>query len=262
LLRRALRQTFCVALALAGLTCRDRTIAGPGLPISGRLNIAPLFEESAAGGPVFDLQKVRAVLYLGGTPPDSIVAIVNFQGDSAVLQFDVNVQGPSQDFLLKLAAIDANGDTIFRATQMVTAFPLGSIGTGSGLTAVQLVYSAPDTAVASILLAPRDTTINSNDTLHLRVSGSDLQGHAIAPVFTGWQSRDTSVIGIDSVTGKLTAKLLHRSAWIVATTQRGVKDSTRVFVFAPVASVTLSSDSVAIPRGASRIDATAVSGAE
>jgi hypothetical protein len=112
-MRRAVRFVGLLAIALVGLTCRDRSLTGPGLPIGGRLSLAPSFQQAAAGGPAIQLVSVRGVLHIPGTPPDSLVVIANFTGaGTATLQFDVDIHGVSQQFVVVLAAVDIHGDTV------------------------------------------------------------------------------------------------------------------------------------------------------
>ena len=250
---RALRRLcgFAAVLVVAA-TCRDGTVTGPGLPLSGAmLALSPVLQQTVPGGPVIELSKIRAVLTISTTPPESLVVIADFQGDSAVIKFEVDVSGPSQLFDVTLAATDVNGDTVFRAADTVRAYPVGSPSApapGQG-PKIQLVYSAADASVSDIDLAPVDTTIASGATLDLRVTGRTASGGALSSVRVGWQARDTTAVAIDTVTGRITAKLRQRSTWIVATAFNGVKDSTRVFVFAPVASLSLASDRVLVNRG-------------
>src|SRR5688500_4251982 len=140
--RRFARVCVVSGLALAGLTCRDNTLTGPGLSLPARLGLAPQFQTMPPGGPVFQLTQLRAVLYTSVTPPESLVVLANFQGDSAVVQFDVEVQGASQLFTVRMAAMDALGDTIYTVTDTVRAYPLGSPG-ATGAASLNLVYAAP-----------------------------------------------------------------------------------------------------------------------
>src|SRR5215212_10557269 len=116
---------FAAIIVAAASSCRDRTLTGPGLPLAGpTLALVPRFQQAPAGGPTITLSSIRAVLHLADG--DSIVTIANFDGDSAVIQFDVDVLGSSQVFHVDMAATDATGDTVFRAADTVRAYPVGS----------------------------------------------------------------------------------------------------------------------------------------
>ena len=58
---RACRVAAVIAVALTGLTCRDRTLNGPGLPLRGQLSIVPHF--LTGWEPDVDLIGARAVVY-------------------------------------------------------------------------------------------------------------------------------------------------------------------------------------------------------
>src|SRR5215216_4178384 len=95
--RTALRAGQAALLALAGLTCRDTNPTGPGLRLpAARFGVVPSFQQTPAEGPSVQLTRVRAVLYTNTTPAESVVVLANFQGDSAIVQFDVGVTGASQ----------------------------------------------------------------------------------------------------------------------------------------------------------------------
>ena len=247
LARTAGRLAAPALLALAGLTCRDRSPTGPGIPLPARLAVAPAFQQTAPDGPTIALSRARAVLYTNDTPKDSVVVIASFQGDSAIVQFEVPVTGSSELMNVHIALLDAAGDTIFAGDSSVRVFPTGSPSAPTEPATVPVTIVRPDAKVTNLRVEPRDTTVSSLDSLVMRVVGKDAQGNAI-PTPVGWTSRDATVATIEKDGGKLKADLRQKSVWVVATTIVGVKDSTRVFVNAPVASLALAADSIAVPR--------------
>ncbi|HEX2779260.1 MAG TPA: Ig-like domain-containing protein [Gemmatimonadaceae bacterium] len=231
------------ALALVGITCRDRDPMGPGLPSQAALAIAPRMERGAAsGGPSFvSLRTVRGVL----TPTNggaSYSADANFVNDTATLAFDVTFAGPTQRYTLTLAAIDTAGDTLFRSMREVTASP----GTNAPVHDT-LRYVAPDTAVSSIALALADTIVLGADTLRVSATGFDAKGQAVNPLYIGWSSRDTlaaRVISSGPSTGKIIGGDLDALVWIVGRAFNGVADSLTVRIAARAASVVIAADTL------------------
>lgn len=238
-----------LALALVGITCRDRDLMGPGLPSQAALAIVPQMERAAAtGGPSFvSLRTVRGIL----TPADggpSYSAEASFVNDTATLAFDVTFPGPTQRYTLTLAAIDTVGDTLFRSMREVTASP----GTNAPVRDT-LHYVAPDTAVSIIALALADTIVFGADTLQISATGFDAKRQPVNPLYIGWSSRDTlvaKVISSGPSTGKIIGADVDALVWIVARAFNGVADSLSVRVAAKAASVVIANDTLRTVVGA------------
>src|SRR5215208_5572775 len=115
MLFRTLRRSFRIAglslLALAGLTCRDRSLTGPGLTAPGKLRIAPSVSSTAAPfGPAFTLGGVRVTLTpYPGTGDPVLERVTSFASGSDQLSLDLTVQlvQSTQRFVLRIAAVDA-----------------------------------------------------------------------------------------------------------------------------------------------------------
>ncbi|NUQ91792.1 MAG: hypothetical protein HOQ26_02645 [Gemmatimonadaceae bacterium] len=232
-----------LAVALVGITCRDREPMGPGLPNRASLAIAPQLARAAAtGGPSFvSLQKVRGLLTpIDGGPPYAIEA--GFVNDTATLAFDVTFAGPTKRFSLALAAIDTAGDTLFRSMREVTA----TAGTNAAVRDT-LKYVAPDTAVSIITLAAADTMVLGGDTLAVSATGLDAQKNVVSPLYIGWTSRDSMIAKVVSSgpsSGRIIGRDVDAVVWIVARAFNGAADSLVMRVAASVGAVVLTPDTL------------------
>lgn len=247
--RFALRPAGLAAIALFGITCRDRDPIGPALPRQASLAVAPQMERSAqAGGPSFvAMRAVRGVLTpIGGGAPYSVTA--NFAGATATLEFNVSFAGPTQRYALSLAASDTAGDTLFRSLREVVA----TLGTNAPVNDV-MTYVAPDTAVRTILLLPADSIVLSGDTIAISARGLDAKQAAVHPLYIGWTARDTTVakvIATGPSSGRVIGKSLESTAWIVGRAFNGVADSVRLRVARKVGAVLLGADTIRLVQGA------------
>lgn len=244
LARRAGALALAALATLGGVTCRDNP-TGPGLPSTVSLAVVPHVQPLAADGPTLTVTTLTGVLMPpgGGAPYRAQAAFVN--GTATLVFGDVSVFGPTQLMHLSLAALGTAGDTLFRLEQDVT---VRGDAAEQPVTTGELRYAGHDAAVASVALAPRDTTLLALDTAHLRVSAHDSSGAALASVLLGWTARDTSVLLVDHVTGKITAGARDDSTWVVAgTVYATIADSALVHVRSRVGAVAIS------PRPASVI---------
>lgn len=246
---RLLRHAALIALVLiAGLTCRDRDPLAPGLPGHGALDVAPVFQLGAIGAPEIPLARVQARLIRDTRDgaKDTVTTSAAFEGDSAVLRFEVLVVAPSQLFALEVEAVDDAGVAMFRGDDTVRTAP----GTSPARGAPMLRYVGPDTALTSLVLTPLDTLLEAGDTLRLAAAGFASDETPVAPVALGWAARNP-LVATASSTGLVSALQLEGETWIVARTFTGVADSARIVVRGGVASVAISPDSAAVLAGSS-----------
>ena len=243
---RSARALLALALAATGLTCRDRSLTGPSLPVQTSLAVAPTFQV-ARGAPVLLLSRARVTL--GAHPGnDPIVAdeLRSFSSGASSVSFDltVPVAGESQRFVLRIAGIDAAGDTVYRASDTVT---VRAGDEPSEPLSVALTYAGPDTVVRFLDLAPRDTTLTVGDSLLMRAQAYDAQEALVPGAAIGWTVADSAIFRVNRATGRIRA-LREGTTWLYAGTFNGTIDSTEVTAFMPVARVAISPDSVgAVP---------------
>lgn len=243
---RTARALLALALAATGLTCRDRSLTGPSLPVQTALAIAPQFQ-ATRGGPVIVLSRARVTLaaHPAGTP---VVAdeTRSFTAGASSVAFDLTVPvvGESQRFILRVAGIDAAGDTVYRKVDTVTV----RAGTEAPEPVpVLLEYAGPDTVVRFLDVAPRDTTITVGDSALMRAEGFDRNEAPVAQFAIGWTSGDSAVVRVHRQTGRVRA-VRAGTAWIYGATLNGTIDSTQVTAFMPVARVAITPDSIgAVP---------------
>ena len=245
-----LRLAGLATLALAGVTCRDSSPLGPGLPGTASLAIAPTMQRAAAaGGPTFtSIRRARGVLTPvgGGTPYTSDAAFV---GDSATLSFDVTFPGASQRYSLAISAIDTAGDTLFQSLREVTARP-----GDNQLVDDTLKYVAPDTAVRFLSLMVSDTVLLGGDSVRIVAQGYGAREQQVSPLRLGWSSRDTNsaqVAARSSSTAAVFGGGIEGDVWIVARAFNGTVDSVLVPVHLKVAALLLAADTVRLAAGES-----------
>ena len=236
---RMARALLVSALALAGLTCRDSDPMGPGLPTRTSLSIAPHFNV-VDGGPLIQLTTARVrVFRITGTTRtmvrDTVASFV--PGSEALsLNITVPVMGGQDDFEVIIEAMDAAGNIIYSATETMTVAAGAAPETPS---AIELDYVAPDTAVASLRVEPRDTVLTANEPFTFRAIGRRSDNSVIA-TNVGWKSGDPAKFVIDQATGTGRALSQFANVAVIATTARGKADTTFVSATQAVAQVAVS----------------------
>lgn len=232
--------------ALAAAACTDRPPVSPKHIAAGhaRLLAAPVFQKIPTGGPTIALRNVHGVLRAANG--DSVVVDALFQGDSAILTFDVVLIGTSATFTLDAVAFDVNGNEQFRLDhQPYTLHP----GDNPDVPQPQLVYSARDAAVQALHVAPSSSTLNSGTTTPLSATGTASGGAVIGNVQVGWTSRDPSVATVDA-NGVVTAGANQGATYVVARMVSNLTDSALIRVHAPVDRVVVAPTNLTVARGA------------
>ena len=112
-------RSFILVLSLTAVgslwmaSCSDD--AGPGIPFEGRLAFAPTFETDVAG--IIDITSIRFTLAQGGSGSVAKDTVIQIEpgADSVVLELTVPLLSTDEVFALRVAMVDAAGDTVFRA---------------------------------------------------------------------------------------------------------------------------------------------------
>ena len=199
-----------------GATCRDQNPTGPGLPVHASVAVAPVYQTATSGGPRLRLARIRARLVEVPAGPDTLTQVVDFTGDSAVAEFDVTLGGGgTRLYRVLVDGIFPTGDTLFRGTDTVRAFP----GTDVRPVSLQMQYTGPDAGLTAIDVLPGDTALASADSLRLRVVPGE--GQTASRIFAGWTSRDATVLTI-SDSGMIHMRSVERDVWVVAQLWTGV----------------------------------------
>lgn len=240
---RVLRVASALAVAAAGLTCRD--VAGPGgsmrIPIAPSLSVSP------------DAPKVtiaRMVLVARRLPSlDSVAsAVADFgSADSVVVTLRVPILASSDLFRLTLTALDGAGQQAYRAE--VDSVPV-TIGDGEGKPVrMGLVYAGADTIVSSVAIAPRDTSVFVGQSFAMRGTALRSDKSVKSDALLNFVSRDPATIAVTSA-GQLTAAAAG-TAWVVVATANGKFDSTQVTAIAkpPLARINAGPDRLVTALG-------------
>ena len=233
-------------LALAGLTCRDRSLTGPGLTAPAKLRVTPSVA-AAPFGPLFTLGSVRVTLTpYPGTGEPVINRVATFTPGETELSLDLTVQlsEASERFVLRVAAADAQAphDTIFRSVDTVTVTAGSDEPTPRP---VALVYDGRDKDVASITVEPVDTTFRTTDNVPLRVVARRADGSVVDPAIVrfGYTVGDEANAQV-SATGVISARapgVGFANMLVTVGTGNGVTGTTRITGRVPVVAVEITS---------------------
>ena len=230
-------------LVSAAISCHDHSAGSLGLPFPAAFAVAPGIT-SVFGGPVFALVGVRVTLTElpgNGLVVDTVAAFT--AGDSTLrLALAVHLMRPTQDFHLRVAAVDALGDTLFRSLDTITLHQNESAPRPAS---VVLQYSGPDTLVAAISLAPRDTTIAIGVPVTMRPVAFGVDQGVLKAVRYGWRSSSPSSVTV-APDGTVLALGSAQGVWIVATTANGRTDSTRISAMLPAQGLRIAPDTASI----------------
>jgi len=241
--RHSLRRLSVIAALGIAAACGDHTPVAPRIaPGHARLSVAPRYAKLPDGAPIIVLSKVRGVLI--GTGGDSIAVEADFQGDSAVLTFDVAFSGSTANYTLELTEYDTKGVIAFKGSQTITLKP----GDNPGIAAPVLVPAGPDATLKSISVTPNSATINSGATAAFTVSGTNSSGQTTAPNHVAWTTSNSAIATVDD-NGVVTAGGAQGATWVVARMITGLADSAKVTVHAPVAKVNVAPAALQLVRG-------------
>ena len=244
--RNAARALGGLMLAATGITCFDAPPTAPGAAArTGGLHlaIAPKFQSLPPGAPVIPLSKIRGVL--SGISGDTTVSEALFQGDSAILVFDVTFSGSTGTFDLDMTAYDMSGQIAYTGHDTIHVNP-GDNAPVQPATALQ--YAAPDASVMALHVVPDPVQLNSGQTGGLAVTGTNASNQPISPIHVGWTSRNPDIASVDG-TGTVQASTFEGTTWVVARTATNVADSTLVAVHAAVAGIAIAPASTSVVRG-------------
>jgi len=228
-----------LALALFVVTCVNDRILGPGHYGAARFNFNAL-SPAVLGVPV-PVESLEIRLTRSADQSLALDTVMGFHagtaaGDSAVIRLNVLLKESPEEFLL---TIRAYGLGVTWYTSSTTT----QISTGAAATPVLLtaIYTGTGANAAGLVIGPRDTTVLGGVAIPLQAVVSDSTGKVIANVPVGYRLSDTSEASVTyptPYTAVLTTKTTVRdSLWIVGETPTHVKDSTRVHIIPPPATL-------------------------
>lgn len=241
--RRWARSLSFLAAYVAAASCSDSSSINGIAPGQARLSLEPRFATTPAGGPVVTLSRIDA--YVIGPAGDSTFATASFVEGSATLSFDILLPGKEAEVTLDLTGFDGNGVEAYHARQKYKV----KAGNNDDLTPPVLVYSAPDSRVQSIHVAPAPVNLEAGASTTLTVSGMDASNAPVSPVRVGWTSRNPAIATVDDG-GVVTAMQVSGQTYIVARTPTNVADSVLVTARGAVIEIAATPASVTLFRGA------------
>lgn len=246
--RRSLRVLSISAALVGGLSCgREVTGPGNGTRLVARnfafaLDFGAVAEFSGVASALVPFERVRITLD-NSALERAVDRTINFPStnDSIALALDVplsegtGVEG--ENFLLRIAFVNASGDTVFRSLPQLVLVRPNAPGQSPTIPTVQVVPTGPAANAASVLIAPRSASVISGDPFTFSAQALDGQGAPLADVPVGWVSLDTALARMPVLTsGDGTTRPGRGTARIVAVLPGGQSDTVTVSV-APRASL-------------------------
>ena len=242
-LRRACRLAAVFVLSFTGLTCRDTagpTGTGRVAPTNAALAFSSVLPEDQ-GDPIIPIRQARVRLYrLPGQIPeravvDTVLPYLETDGDRAVM-LGITLTMASERFGIELALLDDRAQVAYLGRDTVIAYTSGPPPNAKPLL---LRYAGPDTLVARVALAPRDTVLAIGDLLSLRPAAFLRDGGATSARF-GFAVHGTSAITVDrSGTLRASGPVAAGTAWVVTRIATGLADSVAVSAIVPARSIAI-----------------------
>ncbi|HEU4721291.1 MAG TPA: Ig-like domain-containing protein, partial [Gemmatimonadaceae bacterium] len=242
-LRRACRTAAALVIPVVVLSCRETggpTGTGRIAPTAAAVAVAPVLG-AESGEPVIPLRQARIRLFrLPGQVPERAMldTLVPFRetDDERAITLDVVLTMANERFGMELALLDDLADVVYLGRDTVIAYTSGKPPAAKPL---RLRYAGPDTAVARIELAPRDTVLAIGDVLPLRVSAFLRDGRPTSARI-GFAVHGSSAMTVDGA-GLLFARTptAARTTWVVARSATGLVDSVAVAAIVPARAITV-----------------------
>jgi plastocyanin len=236
---RALQLGAGLALAFAILTCTNERVTGPTRPGALLLDVHALVA-SSPGQPVIPLDSLRITLR---RPTETtyaydktvLVRSDTVKGDSVVLRLDVQLQQSAEDFILDVTAFGAG-----IAWYSLTASVHLTAGATAAPTPFLARYIGPGHNAKLVRVFPVDTTAIGGTSFPLRSVVTDSSDGVITGVPVGYRLSDATHGSV--TTGYLSASFtaaptVRDSVWVFAETPTHLKDSTRIHILPPAASL-------------------------
>ena len=215
-----------LAVVVAGLSCGDNA-AGPGSRV--QLLLAPQLPNIPRLSKSLGIDNFRVII---GTPPNVVKDTTYAFGpltDSIVVNLSI-LNAKAGDVFTATIQGRIGSTVLFAGAVPVTARAPGSPAPSQPIP-IPVSYVGPGKGVASLVIAPRDTSIIFGDSLNYRATALDSVGNPVSAFYKVITSSDTTVP--ISLAGYVRAPIRRATVWIVGTTPTGIKDSTRL-TFVPV----------------------------
>ncbi len=207
---RTLRSGVALLIPLLLVTCTDQPTAPERAGI-GTVRIAPVFNAYARIAPL----ALDSVQLLVVRPPSDTLARIGrkFSVTNPQLRLDVPVllQGVGDDLEITLRLL-AGTTLLFEGIDTIRVVPGGN-PLPSG---IPVTYKGPGSSIASLALAPRDTTIHPGDTLAFSLNALDSLQAPVAQYYVSWSLTGSAVptgAKLDA-TGRLLAPALPDAFYV------------------------------------------------
>jgi hypothetical protein len=220
---------LAAGLLVAGGACTDST---GGNDSQVQLALQPQFPASYTPG-VFELAVDRVRVLLIRPPAEAVVdTLVLFPADETELNVRIRVPLISKRETLT-ATLEMSGGTqvLFSGTSAIEVTNSVSLAP-----TIPLQYVGPGLLMTSLRIEPRDSALRPGQAFTYRIHAfSGLS--ALEDFYVGWSTDDPDHVRIDA-NGALVAPDARGSFLLRVVSPTGVKDSTRVWISPPAASMT------------------------
>ncbi|HWB35267.1 MAG TPA: hypothetical protein VHA75_04495, partial [Rugosimonospora sp.] len=228
--RRLLRVALVAASALSVITCAEDP-TGPAAG-EGRLRMVAVLANSLV--PPLSIDRVHVRVGRPDQASETIITVyddtVRFSPDQNTLTLrDIRIpmSVESEDLRVDLELL-AGATVMFAGSQVVTV----TRGLVTPPTSITLFYAGPGANVATLVLAPRDTTIAPGATVDFRLDAFDSSGAAVPQYYASWSLTGGPAAGARiNANGRLTAPGVADTFYVKAVNiPTNSADSTRVIV--------------------------------
>jgi len=229
LVRLALRTVAVSAAALVLVTCTDNPV-GPGRGGVAYLRLQPVFDAFSRVAPLV-LDRIRVVVIR--SPADTLADVrQSFSPASNTLQLNVPVRLERSTEDLEIHLELYSGSILLFSGMDVAPVTAGQ---NSRVSQIPVAYQGPGANIASLSLAPRDSTVAFGATVDMQASAVDAQQAPVAQFYLSWSASGGTI----DATGRFTAPTVRDTVFVRGVTPTGIMDSTRVFVMAAPGSLVL-----------------------
>jgi hypothetical protein len=220
---RVLRAGVATLWSLAVVTCAENPVA-PHRGALGYLSVRPVFDASALFAPL-TIDNVRLIVIR--PPSDTIKTITqSFPPNTDSLQLtasQIPLNSSSEDLEVTIE-LYAGSTLLFSGTQTITV----TAGQTPSPAPLPVQYQGPGADIATLSLAPRDTTVGPGAAFTFGVAATDSQQAPLTSFYVGWKASAGTITGAGQFTAPATRDTI--TITVSAPAPNTTKDSTRVFI--------------------------------
>ena len=209
-------------------TCSDAPLA-PDRPRAAPIAISAAFPAASLSAFNLTLDNVRLILVHAGPTPDTLVDtlyVIPATATQIPLQATVELQQDAETLQVSLEYL-SGGTLLFTDAGSTVVRP----GTNPPATLPAPRYVGPGANIATLRLAPRDTTLTAGAVFPFRITAADSQANPVTAFYVSWTSSSASST-VDA-SGTVHAQPARGTFQIRAKTPTGITDSTGVTLTLP-----------------------------